>query len=245
MQQCYPAALAYLTEFRERLIQRVAYRRYQSRAPFYSVYDVGPYTVVPTKVVWRRMDRRINAAVVELRDDPWLGPRPVIPQETCSLIAAASSDEAHYLCALLNSAVANFIACSHAVRGGKGFGTPGMLDYLQLRRFQPSDPRHLQLANLSRKAHASAASGEPLDDLQVAIDQVGADLSGLPAERNRKQFAAGVGAGLSHSDAVKNLRRTAMASRFFAALSSDERRLPQGKLRPRCAPNHSIWRRGQ
>ena len=28
------------------------------------MYDVGPYTVAPIKVVWRRMDRRINAAVV-------------------------------------------------------------------------------------------------------------------------------------------------------------------------------------
>ena len=29
-------------------------------------------------------------------------------------------------------------ACSHRVRGGKGFGTPGMLDYLGLRQFRPT-----------------------------------------------------------------------------------------------------------
>ena len=125
MRERYPGTFAYLSEFRERLVARVAYRRYQSRAAFYSMYDVGPYTVAPIKVVWRRMDRRITAAVAEPGDDPWLGRRPPVPQETCSLIAAASGDEAHYLCAVLNSAVANFIACSHAVRGGKGFGTPG------------------------------------------------------------------------------------------------------------------------
>jgi hypothetical protein len=181
MRERYPGTFAYLSEFRERLAARVAYRRYQSRAPFYSMYDVGPYTVAPIKVVWRRMDRRINAAVVEPCDDPWLGLRPVIPQETCSLIAAASGDEAHYLCALLNSAAANFIVCSHSVRGGKGFGTPGMLDYLRLRQFDPGDPRHRQLADLSRQAHAAAAAGDVSDELQTAIDRSAADLSGLSA----------------------------------------------------------------
>ena len=127
------------------------------------------------------MDRRLSAAVVELYDDPWLGRRPLVPQETCSLVAAASSDEAHYLCALLNSAVSNFIACSHSVRGGKGFGTPGMLDYLRLRQFQPHDPRHRQLADLSRQAHAVAALGDVPGELQAAIDRAAGELQGLSA----------------------------------------------------------------
>ena len=46
MRERYPGTFAYLSEFRERLALRVAYRRYQSRAaPFYSMYDVGPYTI--------------------------------------------------------------------------------------------------------------------------------------------------------------------------------------------------------
>ena len=56
-------------------------------AALYSMYNVGPYTLAPLKVVWRRMDRRINAAVVEAIDDPLLGRRPVVPQETCVLTA--------------------------------------------------------------------------------------------------------------------------------------------------------------
>ena len=61
----YPRTLAYLERFRELLHRRAAYRRYQQSGPFYAMYNVGPYTVAPIKVVWRRMDRRINAAVVE------------------------------------------------------------------------------------------------------------------------------------------------------------------------------------
>ena len=175
----YPHAYAYLERFRQVLSGRAAYRRYQSKAPFYSMYDVGLYTLAPVKVVWRRMDRRVSAAVVEPLDDPVLGPRPVIPQETCVLVAAQSPDEAHYLCALLNSAVVGFLVASHSVRGGKGFGTPSMLDYLRLRRFDPENAAHRELAALSREAHQRAAQGADWSDLQCRIDRMAAELWGL------------------------------------------------------------------
>jgi hypothetical protein len=184
MRAKYPRTLAYLERFRDLLASRAAYRRYQHGGPFYAMYNVGPYTVAPIKVVWRRMDRRINAVVVEhnmsggadipvCRDCcvrpgrqeclphwgekgglPVLPRRPPIPQETCVLVACDSSDEAHYLCATLNSAAVNELVAAHSVRGGKGFGTPGMFDFLPLRRYRPDDPRHVELARLSRQAHA-------------------------------------------------------------------------------------------
>ena len=103
MRERYPRTLAYLTRFRDVLTARAAYRRYQHGAAFYSMYNVGPYTPAPIKVVWRRMDTRINAAVVEPIDDPMLGTRPVIAQETCVQLEAGSLAEAHYLAAVLNS----------------------------------------------------------------------------------------------------------------------------------------------
>ncbi len=167
MRERYPRTLEYLERFRDLLVSRAAYRRYQRRGPFYSMYNVGPYTVAPVKVVWRRMDRRINAAVVESSGD-----RPPVPQETCVLVACDRSDEAHYLCAMLNSAPIGELVSAHSVRGGKGFGTPGMLDFLPLGRFDPSDPRHVELAALSRQAHAAAGSEEAVSvaELQRRMD---------------------------------------------------------------------------
>lgn len=176
MRDRYPNALAYLTEFRDVLQRRAAYRRYQSQAPFYSMYDVGPYTLAPVKVVWRRMDRQINAVVVEPIADPRLGPRPVIPQETCALVAADSADEAHYLCAVLNSAWVGFLVTSHSVRGGKGFGSPGMLDYLRIRRYDPSQPLHRDLALASREAHRLALAGNAAAEIQDRIDRLAEQL---------------------------------------------------------------------
>jgi len=179
MQSRYPQTLAYLTRFQEMLLTRAAYRRYQGKGPFYSMYNVGPYTVSPVKVVWRRMDRQINAAVVEPIDDPLLGVRPIVPQETCVLVAVECMEEAHYLCAMLNSAVVNFLVTSHNVRGGKGFGTPGMLDVINLRRYDPANLRHQALATHSHCAHLAAARGEDVRVLQSRIDQLAGEAYGL------------------------------------------------------------------
>jgi hypothetical protein len=173
-----PRTHAYLERFREALTDRTAYRRYQSAAAFYSMYDVGPYTLAPFKVVWRRMDRRINAAVVGAQESA-VGLRPVVPQETCVLVAAESLDEAHYLCGLLNSSVVGFVVEAHSVRGGKGFGTPSMLEYLRLRRYRGDDGNHRALAAASREAHAIAARQQDLGDLQRTIDGLAAEVWGI------------------------------------------------------------------
>jgi len=179
MRTRYPRTYAYLKRFADVLAGRAAYRRYQERAAFYSMYNVGPYTTAPVKVVWRRMDRRMRAAVVEPVDHPRLGRRPVIPQETCVLVAVDSADEAHYLCAVLNSAVVDFLVGSHSVRGGKGFGTPSILDYVRLRRFEPASPLHVDLAAASRQAHEATRRGEPVVEIQHAIDRLAGRLWGL------------------------------------------------------------------
>jgi hypothetical protein len=183
MRREYPQTYAYLQRFEPVLSGRAAYRQYQQCKAFYSMYNVGRYTVAPIKVVWRRMDRRIRAAVAQQADDLWLGPRPVIPQETCVLVEAGSTAEAHYICAVLNSSFVNFLVSSHSVCGGKGFGTPGMLDFVKLRRFDPGDPRHVELAACSRMAHLAAACGHEPAEAQHRIDQLAGELWGLdPSE---------------------------------------------------------------
>jgi hypothetical protein len=177
MRADFPQTLAYLQKFEPLLTARAAYRRYQDRQPFYSMYNVGPYTLAAAKVIWRRMDRMIRAAVVETVNDPLLGPRPLVPQETCVLIACACAEEAHYLSAMLNSAVVHELVSAHSVAGGKGFGTPSILDYVPLKQFDPSDARHLELAALSRRLHdavaANATAGEETANCELdAVDRL-------------------------------------------------------------------------
>ena len=114
------------------------------------------------------MDRRINAAVLEPCDDPMLGTRAVIPQETCVLIDCQSAAEAHYICAVLNSSPVNSLITAHSVDGGKGFGTPGMLDFVNLRRFDTANPLHIELSQCSIEAHRT----EDHKSIQDRIDRL-------------------------------------------------------------------------
>jgi hypothetical protein len=194
MQRKYPRTHAYMKQYEQQLCSRAAWRRYQVGKPFYSMYNVGPYTVAPIKVVWRRMDRLIRAAVVEEADYPLLGRRTAIPQETCVLIAVDTADEAHYICAVLNSALVGFLVGAHSVGGGKGFGTPSILDYIKLKRYNPQERRHHELAGLGRSARAATAeraiagndAAAELDEIQHAIDRSVADLWGLSEKEGKE-----------------------------------------------------------
>jgi hypothetical protein len=138
------------------------------------------------------MDRRLSAAVAQQVDDRWLGPRPVIPQETCVLVETASTAEAHHICAVLNSSIVNFLVSSYSVCGGKGFGTPGMLDFIKLRRFDAGDPRHVELSACSRAAHLTVACGNEPVEIQRRIDQLAGELWGLGPRELRAIASQGV-----------------------------------------------------
>lgn len=187
MRTRYPKTFGYFARFESVLRGRAAYRRYQENRPFYSMYNVGSYTLSDAKVVWRRMDKRLTAAVVEPIDHPLLGRRPPIPQETCVLIDCATTDEAHYLCALLNSAIVGFLVGAHSVVGGKGFGTPAILKFIKLRHFDPGCDVHRRLAAASRTTHMAARTGAGRAvstvpaHLQQEIDFAAAVLWGLDA----------------------------------------------------------------
>ncbi|MCL2348611.1 MAG: SAM-dependent methyltransferase [Planctomycetaceae bacterium] len=152
MMSQYPKTLEYLGRFETELRERAAYRKYLSSAPFYSMYNISTETLSAIKVVWRRMDTRIRAAVVRQITHPRIGTRPVIPQETCSMIAVATLEEANYLAAVLNSDETHRKVSAFSVQGGKGFGSPGILEHLQIPPFDPQNASHLRLSQEGRDA---------------------------------------------------------------------------------------------
>jgi SAM-dependent methyltransferase len=170
MQLQYENTYHYLKQFEDVLRQRAAYKRYFSKdAPFYSMFDVGTYTFAPYKVVWARIGSSIAASVIG---------KDVIPQETLTIISRRTKDEAHYLCAMLNSEPFNFAAISYSQTGGKSFGSPHVLENICIPKFDPQNSLHLRLAELSEKAHDLAATGEDkaLSEVEEAINHLSAKL---------------------------------------------------------------------
>jgi hypothetical protein len=179
MRNQYPLALNYLSQFKTFLTKRPVYQRYfvksnpdgtfQTRAPFYSMFGSGPYTLSPYKVMWRNIASKIEATVASTWRD-----KLIIPQHTITMVCLEDWQEAHYVCAVVNSSLFNEVACSFSQVGGKSFGDPHLLKYIRVSSFNPKDSDHLNLASLSIDAHKAKQRQEfsRIKEIETAIDQI-------------------------------------------------------------------------
>ena len=144
-----PRTYDYLDERRDRLDARGS--SWFDAGPFYSLFGVGPYTWADYKVVWCRLGFKPHFAVVSTVTDPDLGERPVVPGDHCMFVATDDGDEAHYLCALLNSGP--YQRCLRDLaEGGKASLTKAVVSELSLPTWTGADEQR-RLAALSRDAH--------------------------------------------------------------------------------------------
>ncbi|MFW9778376.1 MAG: Eco57I restriction-modification methylase domain-containing protein [Candidatus Heimdallarchaeota archaeon] len=181
----FPLTYAYLTTFKAELQSRKSkvVRQLIERGPFYSMYAVGEYTYSRFKVVWSQMGKKLKACVISRIHDMYLGNKLVLPEHVLAFIPVEDEFEAHYICAILNSTVANLLLGAIA-RGTKSFGTPRLVDKtMRIFKFNPSSQLQMKLARLSLEAHRLAQIGsEELVDIEKQIDLGIADLYGIELE---------------------------------------------------------------
>lgn len=179
----HPQTFSYVKRFEGALRGRSGYRRYfKPSDAFYSVLNVGQYTFAPYKVVWPNIASAITAAVVGT-----IGDKPMVPQHIVTLIATEDQNEAHYVCAMVNSSPFNFAVQSYSQRGGKSFGTPSILDRVRVPRFDSRDASHRQLAHLSQSAHLATAAGNSVEvgAIEAEIDKRASDVWNLEPDELR------------------------------------------------------------
>jgi len=182
LQTDYPKTYGYLKRFEKNLRNRSGYKQILSKRKeeFYGVMDIGTYTFAPWKVVWTRL-ARIEAAVVGLHKG-----KPIVPQETVTLVNCSSAEEAHYICALVNSSPFQFAAISCSQEGGKSMGSMHILEYIRIPLFDPKNPVHYRLAELSKRAHEAARDGDKVREIEAEIDLWAAKLWDLSDEELRE-----------------------------------------------------------
>jgi methylase of polypeptide subunit release factors len=162
----WPLTFAYLTQFRNELLERASYKKFHLKQghPFYSQYNIGDYTFSRYKVVWKRMTTDIVATVVsEIKtlseEKTSFGYKQVIPLDTTVFFPVDNESEAHYLCAIINSKpVRNFIKSFSSA--GRGFGTPSVMEHVSIPKFDPKNPLHQKLAEISKKCHQLKSEGK-------------------------------------------------------------------------------------
>jgi hypothetical protein len=165
----YAAAWEYFDRNRRKLKKRSTYRRYQSHLPFYVIYDVGPYTFSKFKVVWMEQQnpREFRATVISRARSAEGMNKIIVPDHKLYMLSLDDENEAHYVCAVLNSRHMRRILGGFLV--GKQIGTT-IFRYTGIKSYDATDRRHRELATISRRAHRSRANTRNSDDL-VAEEQ--------------------------------------------------------------------------
>lgn len=170
MKQDHPKTFAYFKYFEDKLRQRSGYKKYfSSDDPFWSIYNVGPYTVSPWKLVWREQTDGFQAAVIGPKDGG-----PVIPDHKLMLVACDSAEEAYYLSAVLNSAPSRLAIEGYVIETST---STHVLDYVRVPVFDSSNAIHRQLSELAEERHSiGQEGGERCKELETTIDGLAGEI---------------------------------------------------------------------
>ena len=160
-----------------------------SNAPFYTMFNIGEQSFAPYKVVWKRMASDLEAVVLSKVETP-IGEKEVIPTDTTSLIPFRSEEEAHYVCAILNSSPVRFCVRSYS-SAGRGFGAPSIIKHFGIPKYERRNEGHRKVSELSKRAHELAKghyeqggleAREGLKEVEGEIDKIVAELYGITDE---------------------------------------------------------------
>ena len=177
MKRKYPKTFSYFKKFEKHLRHRSGYKRYfRPDDPFYSIYNVGHYTMEKWKVVWPWIATKTRCAVVgEVQSHSG------IPEHNTSFAAFTNESEAHYFCALFGCSISDLVICSFNAGGGGGLASPHVLDYVAIPNFRENNPTHRHLSELSVRCHQAAISGDEkiIANIEAEIDKAAAKLWGI------------------------------------------------------------------
>ena len=182
MKHRWPKTYAYLKQFegdtkkpkRGTLRGRSGYRQYfKETDPFYSMYNVGPYTMTKWKVLWPEVGRSVRASVS--------GPstldkvKPSLPDHTIVAVSCGSESEAYFIAGMLNSSPAYVAVAAYIVL----HPSPHIMKNIAVPQFQKAESSHKRVAHFSRQCHVATNNENRLPTLEAEVDQAAAQVWGI------------------------------------------------------------------
>ncbi|MGM0555326.1 MAG: HsdM family class I SAM-dependent methyltransferase [Myxococcota bacterium] len=176
-----PRTLAYLERFEEQLRSRSLFRRYFTRdgeptAPWWSMFGVGEYTLLPWKVVWAgQVATHLDCAVIG-PDDGQL----TLPDQTAYYVGLETEAQADFLCGLLNSRPIRLLYRSFLYK----HVSLSFIETLDLPPFDAEIDWMVQLADAAREARLAAADGrdEEAQRAEARVDAIACGYWGIDDE---------------------------------------------------------------
>jgi hypothetical protein len=104
--------------------------------------------------------------------------KPVIPDHKLMFVPLQSANEAHYVCAMLNSSIAVLIVKSYGVETQT---STHVLSHIRVPRFDRKQKSHGRLSKLSESAHdlgrgENEAAPKQLTKIEAEIDEIAAEV---------------------------------------------------------------------
>ncbi|MBN2543372.1 N-6 DNA methylase [bacterium] len=172
-----PKTYGYFKKLEQQLRERALFKKYHhSNAPFYSMYNVGEYTMAAWKVVWKDMGDYVAPAVIS-RNEFGL----ILPEHHVMFVSFDEPKEAHFIAAMLGSSPACLTSWAYTTSYGK---STHLMEHIAIPKFNPSIEAHLKLAELSEKCHEAAKAGddEAIKEYEAEIDKLAAKIWGITDE---------------------------------------------------------------
>jgi len=135
--------------------------------PFYRLDNVGPYTFAPYKVAWREQNRTMVACVISTLETQPLGKKIVVTDSKVLFCPLNNRQEAHYLCAVINSPLIARIIDGYTIDTNRGID---ILDNIKIPEYSKDNPLHRKLAVTSIKAHRAHAKKQDIEAIEKTLD---------------------------------------------------------------------------
>ena len=167
----------FLLQFEGILRKRSGYVKYfdPKKDPFWTIYNVGEYSISPYRVLFKELTDFFQCAVVEANK------KPAVADTKLRFIECESLQEAHFLCGLLNSSPAVLFLYSTATWVQTADYQASDISRLAIPRFAKSNKLHTEIARCSKECHKVAAQGNrsELERLERKLDEATAHLLGI------------------------------------------------------------------
>lgn len=183
-----PKLRQYFQAYKTALESRSTFKSRMKNAPYYAIYNVGPYSFSPYKVVWAEQSGSFCAAVAASAPVPLVGDRPYVPDHKIFFVEFQEEGPAYFLCGLLNTETVKEFVESHNISIQVG----DIFKHMSLPEFDKENKSHLKISSLCKTAHSQTSDKERTKTIEK-MREVGEmilkeHISGvLAAQKKRRQ----------------------------------------------------------
>lgn len=175
----------------------------EDKGPPYMIFRLSPLKMVTFKVAYADTVTRLSACVIPPKvEDPILGIKSVVVDSTADIITTKNEEQAHYICALLNSTPLRSFAYTVALpKGGVPYKrfTNWTIATLPIPPYRSDLKVCKDLIKMSKEAHLAASKNDlkAVQECEAAIDEIvypqyGLARSELEALREHHQLLSGL-----------------------------------------------------